>query len=240
MKLQRFFICNLINRLSFSLVLFLFLSLPLYATDYYVDNAVSGSNNSGTSWENAWTSFAAIGWNLIQPGDIVYISGGTTSKTYYETLKPRKSGTSGHRITVTKGLIAEHNGEVIIDAQNSRNFCINLYPGPDYLTVSYITIKNAADYGIRCEKTNYVTLDHITYHNSNTIGMRIVFNDNLTISYYDYSTVTKTSSQTDGMQFNYGNNFTLEYSTIRQLNSGTSHNDIFQKNQVFGYVILKI
>ena len=76
------------------LVLFQFCSHSDTTTDHYVDKNASGSNN-GTSWTDAWESFAAIVWSSLEPGDILYISGGTDSTIYYETLHiPAIKGTA--------------------------------------------------------------------------------------------------------------------------------------------------
>ncbi len=82
---------------------------------HFVDNAISSSGN-GESWSTAWKFFDDIDWNVIDPGDTLYISGGSTSKTYVNDLIISKSGTSGNYIVVTKGISAGHNGTVIIDA----------------------------------------------------------------------------------------------------------------------------
>ena len=102
------------------------------AATWYVDNRASGSNN-GTSWSNAWESFANINWGGVAPGDNVYISGGSSSKIYNETLDIDASGTSNNNIIIQTGQDAGHNGTVIIDGQDSRNNCILL---SDYVTVS--------------------------------------------------------------------------------------------------------
>lgn len=86
--------------LSASLILLF--TVKLLATDWYVDNTASGSNN-GTSWANAWESLADISWGSISAGDNIYISGGSTFKTYAETLTPTCKGTAVNYITIIAG-----------------------------------------------------------------------------------------------------------------------------------------
>lgn len=99
------------KRLLFAFVLAAHSALA--ATSWYVDNAAGGSNN-GTSWANAWTAFASINWGGMSSGDTVYISGGSSGKVYTGSVVFGKSG-----ITVRLGADAGHNGQVIINGQNS-------------------------------------------------------------------------------------------------------------------------
>ena len=107
-----------IARLIYISVLFLFLCTIVYPSDYYVNKNASGQNN-GTSWANAWQSFSAINWSLIQPGDVVYISGGTDSTVYYEELDIQTSGSAGNYVTIRNAVDAGHNGRVIIDGDST-------------------------------------------------------------------------------------------------------------------------
>jgi hypothetical protein len=56
------------------------------ATQWYVDKDAPGPTHNGTSWNNAWTSLAAIG-TTPAAGDTVNISGGTAgaTNTYTQT-----------------------------------------------------------------------------------------------------------------------------------------------------------
>jgi hypothetical protein len=85
---------------------------------WYVDNAVASSGN-GQSWATAWNSFSNIQWSSVKPGDGVFISGGSTSKTYTATsnglLTISASGTASAPIFIRPGQDAGHNGVVILD-----------------------------------------------------------------------------------------------------------------------------
>ena len=132
-------------------VFFLFLCTITYPSNHYVNKNASGQNN-GTSWDNAWQSFSAINWGLIQPGDNIFISGGTDSAVYYETLTPQCRGTSTQRITITAGRYSPspsgHSGRVIIDGGGGvRDNCIFFddYSGtaPAYITIKGFELREA-------------------------------------------------------------------------------------------------
>jgi hypothetical protein len=97
----------------YPLVYFLFSCTSVHTANHYVDKNANGNNN-GTSWSNAWESLSDIEWNQIQPGDIIYISGGTDSTVYNESLTISADGTAANLITIRNGLDAGHNGKVII------------------------------------------------------------------------------------------------------------------------------
>jgi hypothetical protein len=129
------------------------------AASWYVDNDASGSNN-GTSWANAWTALRNVVWGSggVKAGDTLFISGGTTSKTYditsTEYLGIGASGSSlSNPITIRIGQDASHNGVAILDGNNS-------YAGH-----------------IRFYNRNFITIDgeyngarHIKLYNGSTAG----------------------------------------------------------------------
>ena len=106
-----------IRRTTIVVAMVLLVTVSARATNWYVDNAVSGGSNNGTSWANAWRSIGSVSWSSVKPGDTVYISGGTSSQTYSEVLNSSSaSGTSASPVTISVGQDAGHTGQVIIDA----------------------------------------------------------------------------------------------------------------------------
>jgi hypothetical protein len=131
--------------LSLSLIILIFQCTPnTYSSNYYVDKNAFGRNN-GMSWANAWQSFSDIKWNLIQPGDTIYISGGKDSTIYYETLTPKCRGTEQDRITVIAGKYAPkptgHSGRVIIDGQAETRHESILFDDYSGTAPAYVTVK---------------------------------------------------------------------------------------------------
>src|SRR3972149_5556886 len=128
-----------IQQFIYLFVLFLFAPLCINATDHYVDKNASGQNN-GTSWANAWQSFSAINWGSIQPGDIIYVSGGTDSTIYYERLQTDQLyGTAANPIVIIAGKYSPspsgHSGRVIIDGGGVRDQSIWIHDS------KYVTVK---------------------------------------------------------------------------------------------------
>ncbi len=77
--------------------------------DWYVDMDATGANN-GTSWADAYKTFEAIKWNLIDPGDTIWVSGGI----YPEYVKPLKKGTQSQPIRIKVSQEAGHNDMVTV------------------------------------------------------------------------------------------------------------------------------
>lgn len=83
-----------------------------FSTNYYV-SAAGNDGNSGTSTGSPWRTLAKVNnsWNVIQPGDTIFLRGGDT---FRETLFIGKSGTALNRIVITsygtgKALISGYN-----------------------------------------------------------------------------------------------------------------------------------
>lgn len=190
------------------------------AAVHYVDKAAQGRNN-GSSWTDAWRSFADINWGIISAGDTVYISGGSESKIYYETLNIKKSGESGKLITITKGMDSGHNGTVIIDGSGTRESGVYVY-GHNYIKVSKLELKNhkSKDNGSMCEGS--ISLSHVKgliidgnrIQNDRTRGISIHDASDCTISnnYINTGDVS-TNYQVDGIYIQFGSNNIIDGNT---------------------------
>jgi hypothetical protein len=141
-----------------------------WATNHYVDKNANGNNN-GTSWSNAWGSFSDIEWNQIQPGDILFISGGSDSTVYNEQLTVGKSGTSANLITIRAGLDAGHNGRVIFDGGGSLISGINI-TYHDYIRIEKLEFRDhiGAGVGVRGDTRVGNGVANVIYFDSLTIS----------------------------------------------------------------------
>ncbi|MBK7631106.1 MAG: discoidin domain-containing protein [Ignavibacteriales bacterium] len=254
MKLRGFFKSYQINRLSFAVVLFLLLSHPLYATNWYVNKNVSGSNN-GTSWTNAWQSFSVINWSSIQPGDYIYISGGTDSLVYNGPLSPNCSGNSVNWITIIAGKYAPspsgHSGRVIIDGNNHNQSAITFGDGsgsnPSYITIKGIETRNVES-GVYANFDNFhrgIKIDSCMIYGFNGAGIQFetgevgyqnadsVFIENCRIVSPDYI-----GGESDGIQIKGASRVFINNNYIRIPNQDpVQHVDAIQAYLGNGFVI---
>ena len=224
---------------------FLFISTLTFATNYYVDKNASGNNN-GTSWTNAWQSFSAINWGSIQPGDIVYISGGTDSTTYNETLEPACSGTASNYVTIIAGKYSPspsgHSGKVIIDGNNHANYGIAFYDQggnkPSYLIVKGLETRNVSmgAYANFDNSHNCIVLDSLGLYGFADGGVRFetgevgyqnadsLFIQNCRIISPDYI-----DGESDGIQLKGVSHIFIDHNYIRIPNQQpTAHVDALQ------------
>jgi hypothetical protein len=195
---------------------------------WYVDNAVS-TNGDGTSWAKAWKAFTSIQWSSVQPGDTIYLSGGSSSKTYNEQLAVSKSGTSSARITITGGKDAGHNGQVILDGGETRSYCART--SGDYLTLSGLTCQNSINSGIRIEGTGTI-LEKSVFSSISGQAIHLYGCDDCVVRGNKITTDDINASQTDGVVV-YGNSqrVVIESNWIKLTNQTGTHNDGIQANQ---------
>lgn len=139
----------------------------LFGTNYYVDNQATGTN-SGTSWQNAWQSFSDINWGALGPGDTLFISGGNTSKTYFEALLINTNGNASAPVTIMPGQESGHNGKVIIDGQGTRANNIEIDSDATYVTLTgnvngdcHIVARNSRDDGVSIWGSTHIKVGYL-------------------------------------------------------------------------------
>ncbi|MCH7772450.1 MAG: T9SS type A sorting domain-containing protein [Bacteroidetes bacterium] len=200
------------------------------ATNYYVDKNASGNNN-GSSWNDAWTSFSSINWGQINPGDILYISGGSSSKVYSEQLSVNASGTSGNNILITKGISPGHNGKVILDGGRSLSHNISLQ-GVKYVTVQYMTVRGSTGSGnVDIDGCTGLVIDSLDiYADSGHGGISIKTSSGVHLQRNYITTPANTSDQTDGIysQKNTGKNYYHDNYIIISNSNSSPHCDGIQ------------
>jgi len=104
--------------------LILFISTVAIAQNQYVDP--DGSNTSPfDTWAKACTTFANIDWGSLGGGDTLFVSGGSDSTVYNETLTVGASGGWDNYLYILPGKYSPspsgHDGKVIIDGDSTRS-----------------------------------------------------------------------------------------------------------------------
>jgi hypothetical protein len=142
--------------------------------------AASACSAAGTSWTTAWGEMNAINWSCLQPGDTLWIAGGT----YAHGFAVGASGTASHPIYVARplstdsvptqaaGWNAAFDSQVVITNPNADNANASCNKG-DVLCFGSSTLGNytywdgRVDAGIKLQTSNIAGLSPT---NNTTIG----------------------------------------------------------------------
>jgi hypothetical protein len=85
---------------------------PAQGQSFYVSKA--GSNANGKSWATAWSELDQINWTSAQPGDTIFLDGGTTRMVYTTILTAGTNGTETAPILIQRATEAGHDSRSAI------------------------------------------------------------------------------------------------------------------------------
>jgi hypothetical protein len=186
------------------------------AATFYVRTGATGAN-SGADWNNAWTQFSSINYAALNPGDTVYIAGGT-----YGPLGVAKSGAPGQPITFKRATAAEHGTstgwsnayDTRVTIDGGRNRAAVGIGETTYSAQHHITVDGATRYGIWIRNAYY--------------GVRAAYgSNNLTLRNLEIGDAGAGRLDEDGIQGK-GDNLIVEYCNIHDNDSQITHGDGIQ------------
>ena len=211
-------------------MLVLFSPAAILAADFYVDKDANGSNNGG-SWTDAWESFADINWGSVGAGDTIYISGGSSSKTYSETLWVGADGASGNPLVITPGTDPGHDGDVVLDGLNSLSHGIDIV-NDDWVVVRGFKLRDFTSGGQGAIHVSYVTGSVVEDNEikiTSRAGVFVQESTSITVRRNRMNSPTHVDAQTDGIysQRNTGNLYEHNHIVISNGETG-GHDDGIQ------------
>jgi|WetSurMetagenome_2_1015567.scaffolds.fasta_scaffold05440_3 hypothetical protein len=201
-----------------------------FGNNWYVSTSSSG-NASGNSWTNK-VALSSFNWSQVQPGDVVFIDGGSSGLTYTTNLIPTKSGTSGNPITITRGVDAGHDGIPTFTTTGYRSG----YFSTDYVIVQYLEFTSTGGSGFEVVEIDgdYITFQYNTVLAPRLKCIRMDANNGCKILHniLDTGTSNPSGASPDGIWLgNNGRNLEIAYNQILQRNSDPgngSHKDVIQ------------
>ncbi|MGZ3771294.1 MAG: hypothetical protein ACXVCP_14750 [Bdellovibrio sp.] len=128
----------------FLIFLILFMSQGGYAGNWYVR---TGSSGNGSSWLAAWGDVTNINWASVQPGDTIWIAGGS-----YGALIVGKSGNSNSpsgRIFIKRATTATNASDSGYSSSFDSQVILSSVTFSTLNLGSYVTIDGQVDNGIK-------------------------------------------------------------------------------------------
>ena len=231
------------------LLIFTFSFHQLFGANHFVDKDANGAN-TGLNWNDAWTSFQAIDWSVLGAGDTLFISGGTSSKTYSESMTVETSGSQGNPFVIMKGTVFPHNGKVIIKGDGYNNIAIKI-EDQSWIIVKDLTVTDWYRAFFLGGSTGNGLHDVVIDNCDGTMAGRFIqaegeSGDNgnsckhITIRNCDVNTYNNIDHQNDFIYAQYASDFLIEGNKVNISNEGPDeHNDCVQTYWVWGPVTIR-
>jgi parallel beta-helix repeat protein len=195
---------------KFALIILIFFQFltPADAAVYYVDSINGNDSNNGLSSGNAWKSLKKVSSAVFGPGDKILLK---RDGIWFEQLEIKGSGSNGNPIVISDYGTGR---PPVIDGGLERKHCI-LLEKKNNVTVSNITMQNAAHASIRVKYGNGVTVENCSFF---VTGHGGVFVENSTDCIISSNSITTPSGnfnkQTDGIYSQRNDNIIIDNNNI--------------------------
>ena len=200
---------------------------------YYISNVLHGTGDA-LKWESASTP-KTFDWKRVQPGDTIFIDGGSDSLIYSSMLVPDVSGGEKNKVIITRGRGKLHRGEPIFRVYDRYCVYINKISNVE---LSYLTLQNLGKkaYIALCvnNSANIDIMHNIIYHPEQK-GSAFIRSSGKYLNNIDSTGSTESSEETDCLDLNYEGNIEVAYNSFFADNrSDIGHNDIIQCSYLYG------
>jgi hypothetical protein len=158
-----------------------------------------GSNGDGLSWATAWNELDQINWDIVDPGEIIYIDGGNDEMRYETEMVIGSSGTENAPIQILAAAESGHNGQIVFfgGRDNDLPYCGQR----DYEAVDAETLRQNA---IQTNDKDYIVIDGqrwsgIKIHGFGDAGLLFApESDRITVRYVEIYNNGEAEEESDG------------------------------------------
>lgn len=146
-------------------------ALSFGQTRRYVNPNAVGGVYDGLSWTTGWRTFSAINWGALSGGGYLYLSGGTDSVVYSQTLDVGASGGWNNYFYIMPGKYSPspsgHSGRAIFDLGDVNNYGINV-DSRSWVYIKGFEIRETGNDAMRFYLTaRHCVADSLTIYNVN-------------------------------------------------------------------------